>query len=334
MHIVTGGAGFIGSNLVRGLNQRGVEDILVVDSLADPSKINNLSDCKITDFIDRDDFKGQLETGSCFGSVDALFHQGACSDTMATDGRLVMARNFDYSKMLFKWCQTNGISFIYASSASVYGGGTQFSELPENERPLNVYAFSKWLFDRYVNHHRQMSSSQVVGLRYFNVYGPREDHKERMASVAWHFFNQYREEGSVKLFEGSGGYEPGQQQRDFIYVGDVVDVNLFFLDHPQLSGIFNVGTANSQTFNEVAQAVINGCRRHDGEGPLSLCQLLSQGIIEYIPFPEALVGKYQSYTEADIGSLREIGYRERFLDVEEGVSRYLSTWLHRGQSDG
>ncbi len=239
-----------------------------------------------------------------------------------------MSLNLDYSKLLYHWCQEREVPLVYASSASVYGAGLIFSEDPENEHPLNAYAFSKWLFDRYVSDHVSSRKAQVVGLRYFNVYGPREDHKGRMASVAWHFFNQYRSEGIVKLFKGSGGYESGLQQRDFIYVGDAVGVNLYFLDHPQISGIFNVGTGKSQTFNEVAQAVINGCRQHDGEEPLSLCQLVSEGIIDYIPFSDALTGKYQSFTEANISSLREVGYQEKFLNVEEGVSRYLSEWLN------
>ena len=328
MYIITGGAGFIGSNLVRALNRRGIEDILVVDSLLETKKINNLADCKIADFVDLEDFRDQLLSDRVSHSVQSVFHQGACSDTMATDGRYVMSLNFDYSKLIYHWCQEREVPLVYASSASIYGAGLIFSEEPENEHPLNAYAFSKWLFDRYVNDHFSSRKAQVVGLRYFNVYGPREDHKGRMASVAWHFFNQYRSEGIVKLFEGSGGYESGLQQRDFIYVGDAVGVNLYFLDHPQISGIFNVGTGKSQTFNEVAQAVINGCRQHDGEEPFSLSQLVSEGIIDYIPFPDALVGKYQSFTEANISSLREVGYQEKFLDVEEGISHYLSERLN------
>jgi len=275
-----------------------------------------------------EDFRDQLLSDRVSHSVQSVFHQGACSDTMATDGRYVMSLNFDYSKLLYHWCQKREIPLVYASSASVYGAGLNFSEDPENEHPLNAYAFSKWLFDRYVCDRVSSRKGQVVGLRYFNVYGPREDHKGRMASVALHFFNQYRSERSVKLFEGSGGYESGLQQRDFIYVGDAVEVNLYFLDHPQLSGIFNVGTGKSQTFNEVAQAVINGCRQYDEEEPLSVCQLVSEGMINYIPIPDTLVGKYQSFTEANICSLREVGYQEKFLGVEEGVSRYLTEWLN------
>src|SRR5581483_10753320 len=218
------------------------------------------------------------------------------------------------------------VPLIYASSAAVYGASTEFRELRELERPLNVYGYSKFLFDQMVRRQWDQNTAQVVGLRYFNVYGPREAHKGRMASVAFHFFNEYRETGKVKLFEGSGGYAAGEQRRDFVSVEDAVRVNLWFLEHADKSGIFNCGTGASQTFNDVAVATINAVRRARGEPALSLQELRSLGAIEYIAFPQGLKEKYQSFTEADLGQLRAAGYDAPFLTVEQGVERYVE-WL-------
>jgi ADP-L-glycero-D-manno-heptose 6-epimerase len=327
--IVTGAAGFIGSNLVKALNARGVVDIVAVDNLTQADKVPNLSDLEISDFIDKQDFIDMLR-GGLDGDFAAVLHQGACSDTMESDGRYMMENNYRYSLDLLDWTQERGIPFIYASSASVYGGGKVFAEARENEAPLNVYGYSKFLFDQVVRRRLPASASQVAGFRYFNVYGPREAHKGRMASVAFHFFNQYLAEGRVRLFEGSGGYGPGEQIRDFISVDDVVRVNLFFLDHPEISGIFNVGTGRAQSFNEVARATVNAIRRSRGETPLSLDEMLAAGAIEYVPFPPQLVGKYQSYTQADMGALRKAGYKHAFLDVAEGVGRYVEARLADG----
>jgi ADP-L-glycero-D-manno-heptose 6-epimerase len=327
--IVTGAAGFIGSNLVKALNARGLTDIVAVDNLKRADKVPNLSDLEIADFVDKQDFIDMLR-GGLEGEFDAVFHQGACSDTMESDGRYMMENNYRYSLDLLDWSQQRGIPFIYASSASVYGGGKVFREARENEAPLNVYGYSKFLFDQVVRRRLPASASQVAGFRYFNVYGPREAHKARMASVAFHFFNQYLAEGRVRLFEGSGGYGPGEQIRDFVSVEDVVRVNLFFLDHPGVSGIFNVGTGKAGSFNEVARATINAIRRSRGDKPLSLEELRAARAIEYVPFPPQLVGKYQSYTQADIASLRKAGYEEPFLGVEEGVGRYVDARLAAG----
>ena len=324
--IVTGAAGFIGSNLVKALNARGVTDIIAVDNLERAEKVPNLSDLEIADFIDKQDFIDMLR-GGLDGEFDAVLHQGACSDTMESDGRYVMENNYRYSLDLLDWSQRRGVAFIYASSASVYGAGKVFIEARENEAPLNVYGYSKFLFDQVVRRRLPAAATQVAGFRYFNVYGPREAHKARMASVAFHFFNQYLAEGRVRLFEGSGGYGPGEQIRDFICVEDVVRVNLFFLDHPEISGIFNVGTGKAESFNEVARATINAIRRSRGEKPLSLDELRAAGAIEYVPFPPQLVGKYQSYTQADMGALRKAGYKTAFLSVEEGVGRYVDARL-------
>jgi ADP-L-glycero-D-manno-heptose 6-epimerase len=325
--IVTGAAGFIGSNLVKALNARGEADIIAVDNLSRAEKVSNLSDLEIADFIDKRDLEARL-AGNFERKIAAVLHQGACSDTMETDGRYMMANNYEYSVMLMRWCLSRGIPFIYASSASVYGNGRVFVESREHEAPLNVYGYSKFLFDQAVR--RVLAgrpATQVAGFRYFNVYGPREAHKGRMASVAYHFFNQYLAEGRVKLFEGSGGYGPGEQVRDFISVDDVVRVNLFFLDNPKVSGIFNVGTGRAEPFNEVARATVNAIRRSRGEKALTLDEMRAAKVIEYIAFPPQLVGKYQSYTQADVGALRRAGYGEPFLNVEDGVGRYVAARL-------
>jgi ADP-L-glycero-D-manno-heptose 6-epimerase len=321
--IVTGAAGFIGSNLVKALNRRGERDIVAVDNLTRADKVANLSDLDIADFIDKRDFIARIEDGSYKAKVAAVFHQGACSDTMETDGRYMMENNYDYSMKLMRWSHEHKVAFIYASSASVYGAGRAFAESREHEAPLNVYGYSKFLFDQAVRRELKDARAQVAGFRYFNVYGPREAHKARMASVAFHFYNQYLQDGKVKLFEGSGGYAAGEQVRDFVSVEDVVRVNLHFLDHPGVSGIFNVGTGRAESFNEVARATINAVRGQRGEKPQSLAELRSAGAIEYVPFPPQLVGKYQSYTQADLTRLREAGYGEPFLGVEEGVRRYV-----------
>jgi ADP-L-glycero-D-manno-heptose 6-epimerase len=309
MIIVTGGAGFIGSNLVKGLNRIGEKDIIVVDDLTDGHKVTNLADCEIADYVDLEDFLAVVQSEQdAYGSIDAVFHQGACTDTTEWDGRYMMRLNFEYSKILSHFCVARQIPFIYASSASVYGSGREFRVSPECEHPINVYAYSKLLFDQYVRRRLGAAKSQIVGLRYFNVYGPREQHKRGMSSVIYHFNQQLLSGDDVRLFEGSDGYADGEQVRDFIYVDDVVDVNLWFLKNGAHSGIYNLGTGESTTFNAVADAVVAWHGR---------------GGIKYIPFPEGLVGSYQSYTCADITGLRKLGYSNQFVNIEEGVRRYL-----------
>ena len=313
MIIVTGGAGFIGSNLVMALNSKGKKDILLVDDLTDGVKFRNLVDCQVMDYLDKDDFLQFVKQEKNFREkIEAIFHQGACSTTTEWDGRYMMENNYTYSKELLHYCLKLRIPFIYASSAAVYGNGKKFKETKENETPVNVYGYSKYLFDEYVrrieiNHESQVPKSQVIGLRYFNVYGPREQHKGSMASIAWHLNQQIKETGKVRLFEGSDGYANGEQRRDFIHVDDVVNVNLWMLESG-CCGIVNVGTGVSRPFNDVAKAII---------------AWHGKGDIEYIRFPEHLQGSYQSYTEADINSLREMGYKNDFLSVEDGVKRYL-----------
>ena len=320
--VVTGAAGFIGANLVKALNARGTTNIIAVDNLSRADKFKNLVDCQIADYLDKDEFVGLVANEEFHGDIATIFHQGACSDTMETDGRYMMQNNYRYSIELLNYCQAQSVPLIYASSAAVYGAGQVFKESPEFEAPLNVYGYSKLLFDQHVRNRAREFRSQVVGLRYFNVYGPRETHKGRMASVAFHFLNQYKKDGRVKLFEGAEGYADGEQRRDFISIDDVVNVNLFFYDHPERSGIYNVGTGACQSFNDVASATINTCRNEEGHPPLSLQQLRDQGLIEYIEFPEALRGKYQSFTQADNSALRKAGYNASFLTVEQGVERY------------
>ena len=324
MVVVTGGAGFIGANLVKALNERGEKDIIVVDDLEHGDKFRNLVDCEIADYLDKRDFLEQVNSGYFKKKFKAILHEGACSDTMEHNGVYMMGNNYEYSKVLLHYCQDKRIPYLYASSAAVYGTGKVFRELREHESPLNVYGYSKWQFDQYVRRLLPKKTAQIVGFRYFNVYGDREQHKGRMASVAFHHFNQLRDSGKVKLFEGCDGFGDGEQRRDFISVEDVMAVNLFFLDHPQKSGIFNVGTGRAQPFNDVAVAVINSFRKRAGKPPASIKTLQDDRQVEYIPFPESLKGKYQSFTQADITALRRAGYKKTFLTVEEGVGRYIS----------
>jgi ADP-L-glycero-D-manno-heptose 6-epimerase len=327
-YVVTGAAGFIGSNIVAGLNARGVTNIIAVDNLKKGDKFRNLVDCEIADYLDKHDFIDSLRAGAFDGYVDAVIHQGACSNTMEHDGLYMMDNNYRYSVDVLEFCIEEAIPMLYASSAATYGASSVFVEDPRYERPLNVYGYSKILFDRVLRQRWNELTAPVVGFRYFNVYGPREDHKAGAgSSVAYNCFHQYRKEGRVKLFEGCDGYGPGGQLRDFIYVDDVVRANLHFLDHATTSGIYNLGTGRAQSFNDVAAAVINTCLEAEGKPALSLEALQQAGLIEYIPFPDVLKGKYQSYTQADISALRAAGYDAPFHDVATGVSRYCTQLL-------
>lgn len=311
MIVVTGGAGFIGSNIVKALNEMGRTDILVVDNLTNGKKFINIADCDIADYMDREDFQQRIFAEQGLPDVEAVFHEGACSATTEWDGKYVMDNNYEYSKDLLHYCLNWNIPFLYASSAAVYGDGPTFVEQREYEKPLNVYGYSKFQFDQYVRRILPTAKSQIVGFRYFNVYGPREQHKGDMSSVAFKLHNQVLAGENVKLFGEYDGYGPGMQTRDFVYVEDVVKVNLWFWQHPDKSGIFNLGPAAAEPFKQVAQAVI------DFHG---------SGEIEFIPFPEHLKGAYQSYTQADNSALRAAGYEGEFHTVSEGMQKYLQ-WL-------
>ena len=323
--VVTGAAGFIGSNLVLGLNRIGIDDVIAVDDLTDGAKYRNLLGARISDYFDKTDFYARFARAE-FGRVDAVFHEGACSDTMVHDGKFMLDSNYRCSKDLLDACQVQRSRLLYASSAATYGGSAAFREEPACEAPLNVYGYSKLLFDNVVRRMQSAATAQVAGFRYFNVYGPREQHKGRMASVAFHHQQQLRETGKVRLFGAYGGYGAGEQSRDFVHVDDVVAVNLWFLEHPEASGIFNLGSGRAQPFNDVALAVVNAAREAAGQATLPLDDLVRQGVVEYIDFPDALVGKYQCFTEADLARLRSVGCDHAFADVATGVRRYAQ-WL-------
>jgi ADP-L-glycero-D-manno-heptose 6-epimerase len=323
--VVTGAAGFIGSNIVRGLNARGISDIIAVDDLTQGDKFRNLADLRIADYVDASAFYAKFARGG-YGHVEAVFHEGACSDTMESNGQYMMANNYTLSCELFEACRAQRTRLLYASSAATYGGSDTFREEPAFERPLNVYGYSKLLFDQRMRLECgadfRRTATQVAGFRYFNVYGPREQHKGRMASVAFHQFNQFRSDGRVRLFGEYGGYGPGEQMRDFVFVDDVVAVNLWFFDRPDRSGIFNLGSGRAQPFNDVALAVVNSLRA-EGSPAFTLAAAVSEGLIDYIGFPDALRGKYQSYTQADLTALRAAGCDHVFADVATGVAAYM-----------
>ena len=312
MIIVTGGAGFIGSNLVRALNHVGREDLIVVDDLSNGEKFRNIADCVIADYLDIDEFRTIMECNKDLEQLDIVFHQGACSDTTEQDGRYMMDNNYRYSKELLHYCLRGKTPFIYASSAAVYGASEEFIENEAYENPVNVYAYSKLLFDNYVRRHIGEVDSQVVGLRYFNVYGQGEAHKGAMASVAYQLNRQLLDSNKLRLFEGSGGYGPGEQQRDFVHVDDAVAINMWFMQESKKSGIFNVGTGAPRSFNDVAKIII---------------EWQDKGQIEYISFPEDLKRSYQSFTKANLTLLRSVGCSHTFKSLESGLNDYLS-WLN------
>ena len=307
MIVVTGGAGFIGSNIVKGLNDLGRKDILVVDDLTDGTKFANLADLDIADYMDKDEFISAIVSGENL-DIEVIFHQGACSSTTEWDGKFMMENNYNYSKDLLHYCLDFDIPFLYASSAATYGGRSDnFIEDRVYEKPLNVYGYSKFLFDQYVREILPNANSQICGFRYFNVYGPRENHKGSMASVAYHLNEQITKGEKLKLFAGSDNF-----RRDFIYVGDVVEVNLWFWKN-KVSGIFNCGTGRAESFQSVADAVLDYHKK---------------GEIDYIPFPEHLKGRYQSFTQADLTKFRKTGCPIEFKTVSQGTTEYMQ-WLNQ-----
>lgn len=323
--LVTGAAGFIGCNCVLALNKAGFNDIIAVDNLTRAEKFLNLAQGHITDYFDKNDFIERVRKGTA-PIPEAVVHMGACSDTMETDGRYIMENNYRYTLDLFAWAQKLKIPFVNASSAATYGASTVFTEDLKNEGPLNCYGYSKFLFDQVLRARMANLSAPTVNLRFFNVYGPHEQHKGRMASVAFHQYFQYRRTGKVKLFEGCLGYGNGEQSRDFVYVGDVCKVLMHFLDKP-VSGVYNCGTGRAQPFNDVALSVINALREHDGRQQLTLEEAVATGELEYIAFPEALKGKYQAFTQANLENLRKAGCDVEFRTVQEGTREYMQNLL-------
>ena len=312
MIIVTGGTGFIGSNLVRALNQRGERDIVIVEDLKRPADPRIVASLAFAQLVDYRDFVADLPAWEGRG-VRAVFHQGACSDTMVHDGAYMLERNFVFSLRLFEFC-LGRCPLLYASSAAVYGRGEAgFREEGECEWPLNAYAFSKYLFDRHVRGEEERRGgfqTQVVGLRYFNVYGPQENAKGRMASLLFQFHAQALEHGKLRIFAGSDGF-----LRDFVSVDDVVAVNLDFLEHPERSGIFNCGSGTARSFQELAELAASHYPGPDGTP--GACG------VETIPFPAQLAGRYQAHTLADLSRLRASGCTVPCTSLEEGVSRYV-----------
>ena len=305
MIIVTGAAGFIGSNIVYSLNKKGITDIIAVDNLKNAQKHLNLNSLKIADFIDKDDFLDEIHK---IQNIKTIFHQGACSSTVETDGKYMMKNNFEYSKNLLNFSIKNNVDFLYASSASVYGNGKNgFVEDKKCEYPLNIYAYSKFFFDNYVRNLLNKVDTQILGLRYFNVYGYQENHKGNMASVAFHLFNQLEKTGEceLSLFEGSKEF-----LRDFVFIEDIVNVNLFFYETKK-SGIFNCGTGKARSFYDIATNVK---------------QCANEGRIKFIDFPEHLEGKYQKFTQANLDNLKKIGYTKDFLSLEEGIQKYFKNF--------
>ena len=314
MIVITGGSGFIGSNLVYTLNKNNFYEILIVEELDTyKEKFNNIKDLKYVDCISKESFLEEVRTSNkaFIKNIDYIFHLGACSKTTEEDKDYMMSTNFHYSKDLLEFCSNSNINLTYASSASVYGSGKTFSEHPENESFLNHYAESKLMFDNYYRENQTKIQSQVVGLRYFNVFGPREGHKKVMSSVIYHFYNQMKEGKNIKLFKGSHGYDDGEQRRDFIFVDDTIDVKLWFMNNPNISGIYNIGTGESRTFNDIASAILS---------------YFGTGKIEYVNFPSKLENQYQAFTEADIKNLRKVGYKKEFTKLENGILKYLD-WL-------
>lgn len=316
MIIVTGGAGFIGSCIVRTLNDAGIEDIVIVDNIASTDKWMNMRNKKYLKYVNKNAFLEELPS---YKGVTAVIHMGACSSTTERDFDYLWNNNFEFTKALWNYCAEKQISFIYASSAATYGdGGQGFDDRVDIDRlqPLNGYGYSKQLFDLWVKHQAAIFPKQYAGLKFFNVYGPNEYYKGSMASMVFHGFRQIMADGEIRLFKSChSNYEDGGQLRDFVYVKDVCAVIRWLMENEQVSGLFNVGTGRTQSFRELAEAVFHA--------------LGMEPVIRYIDMPEHLKDKYQYYTRAEIGKLREAGYGGEFMEVEDGVREYVLVYLNR-----
>ena len=316
MIIVTGGAGFIGSCVVRTLNDAGVEDIIIVDDIAQTDKWMNMRNKRFIKYVHKTEFLNELPG---YEKVEAIIHMGAQSSTTERDFDYLWKNNFEYTKALWNYCSEKQISFIYASSAATYGDGSLgFDDQMDIDelRPLNGYGYSKQLFDQWVKHQAKMFPKQHVGLKFFNVYGPNEYFKGSMASMVFHGFNQIQEKGEIRLFKSCNpDYEDGGQLRDFVYVKDICSVILWMLKNQNVCGLFNVGTGRAQSFRELAEATFHAL----GMVPN----------IVYIEMPEKLRGKYQYYTQANMDQLRSVGYNKIFANLEEGVTDYVQKHLNK-----
>ncbi|MCH9852118.1 MAG: ADP-glyceromanno-heptose 6-epimerase [Alphaproteobacteria bacterium] len=335
-YIVTGAAGFIGANIAIKLTcgNGDIPCVIAVDDLTQGDKYRNFADCTLTGYYDKDEFLKHIISDTLPNpeNIAAIFHQGACSDTMESNGKYMMENNYLYSLHLLEWAQKYNIPMLYASSAAVYGGADKFFSTPDNEKPLNIYGYSKLLFDQIVRQKIKDKSLTIpiIGFRYFNVYGPRESHKGRMASVPFHHFQQYQKQGYVNLFKGSGGYADGEQQRDFIYIDDVVRANInayhLFAQGHKRQAIVNLGTGSAQSFNALSAGMVNACRHFKNQPELSLEQLQTQKLIRYIDFPDALKGKYQHYTQADMSCFTEEIGRYGVTNITDATRAYCR-WL-------
>ena len=317
MIILTGGAGFIGSNLLHALNAKGVTDVLVVDRLG--NNFRNLCDLRFSDFMQPGEFVRAIERRILPDRIEAIFHQGACADTTCNDGSYMIENNFTFSKLILHFALSRKVPLVYASSAAVYGGASAFAPSRENERPLNLYGLSKLAFDNHVRIVAAKSESTVAGLRYFNVYGPREFHKGKMASMVYQLYRQLKANGHAQLFKGTDGYADGEQRRDFVFVDDVVRVNLALAEAPVRNGMFNVGTGQARSFNDAARTII---------------AQLGAGAIDYVPFPKSLAGRYQSFTQAELSALRNAGYIEPFSTLENGIAQSIDAWKRESEPIG
>jgi len=325
MIIVTGGAGFIGSALVWALNRRGVDNILIVDRLRCADKWKNLAALRYYDYLDKDDFIDRLEKGHFNSSAEAVIHLGACSSTTEKDADYLIENNYQYSCRLAKWWEWESergenVRFIYASSAATYGDGllgyADDESVIEKLRPLNMYGYSKQLFDLYAR--RRGLLKNIVGLKYFNVFGPNEGHKGDMRSVVNKVFERARDEGKITLFKSSNpDYGNGEQKRDFIYVKDAVEMTLFFLDNRSAAGLYNVGTGKANTWNSLASAVFDALGR--------------EACIDYMDMPSELEGRYQYFTQADTGKIRAAGCTHACMSLEEAVKDYVRQYLLKGK---
>lgn len=318
-YIVTGGAGFIGSCVIRTLNEAGIDDIIVVDNIAKTDKWMNLRNKKYREYVHKSAFLERLPK-IAGGGLNAVIHMGACSSTTERDFDYLWNNNFEFTKALWNYCAENGVPFIYASSAATYGDGSRgFDDKGDIDEllPLNGYGYSKQLFDIWVKHQAKVFPPQYSGLKFFNVYGPNEYFKGSMASMVYHGFKQIRESGAIRLFKSCNpNYANGEQLRDFIYVKDVCNVILWLLNHKDVSGLFNVGTGRAQSFRELAEATFHA--------------LDLEPRIEYIDMPEHLREKYQYYTKAEMDKLGKAGYINTFMSVEQGVKDYVQNYLNRG----